>query len=370
MNASLRCPVRRVPADQRTSTTSCRGFTLVELLVVIAIIGILVALLLPAVQSARESARRTQCTSQVKNMTLGGLNHHDVTGHFPTGGWGWFWTGDPDRGFGKDQPGGWIYNLLPFIEETALHDLGSDGQPDVITSEQKAGAAQLIETPFTLITCPSRRGPEVHQISPPALADNFINADRPDLAGRADYAANSGTFHNQLNAGPPTLEATNFRWLADLYPDQLNGVSYQSSTISIAKITDGTSHTMLFGEKAHVPSAYLTGSFGGDNETWCTGFNNDLFRMMKGDPEITNPRDDGRFLAPISDGEAEALWVQSRQRESLVRIGYRFGSSHTAVFIVGLCDGSARGINYDTDPYVLRHLADRQDGNVIDGSEL
>src|SRR5580698_7987617 len=101
-----------------------RGFTLVELLVVIAIIGLLIALLLPAVQAAREAARRSQCVNNLKQMSLAWNNHVAATRFMPTGGWGWTWTGDADRGFGLSQPGGWTYNILPFMEESNLHDMG------------------------------------------------------------------------------------------------------------------------------------------------------------------------------------------------------------------------------------------------------
>src|SRR3989304_8096603 len=92
------------------------GFTLVELLVVIAIMGILVALLLPAIQSTREVARRLQCSNNLKQMGMGCLSHLNEQGHFPSGGWGWAWSGDPDRGFRGRQPGGWLFNILPYIE--------------------------------------------------------------------------------------------------------------------------------------------------------------------------------------------------------------------------------------------------------------
>ena len=104
------------------------GFTLVELLVVITIIGILIALLLPAVQAAREAVRIVQCQNHIKQLSLGCLDHESATGRFPTGGWGWAWTGDPDRGTDWRQPGGWIYNVLPDINTHVRLANRHDGQ--------------------------------------------------------------------------------------------------------------------------------------------------------------------------------------------------------------------------------------------------
>src|SRR5262245_26140759 len=101
------------------------AFTLVELLVVIAIIGVLVALLLPAVQAAREAARRMQCQNHLKQIGLAFHNHHDVFGHLPTGGWGWGWVGDPDSGPGIRQPGGWCFNILPYVEGKNIYDIAT-----------------------------------------------------------------------------------------------------------------------------------------------------------------------------------------------------------------------------------------------------
>ncbi|RIK70734.1 MAG: prepilin-type cleavage/methylation domain-containing protein, partial [Planctomycetota bacterium] len=135
------------------SRRSLHGFTLVELLVVIAIIGVLVALLLPAVQAARESARRAQCQNHLKQIGLAFNTHAGVHKIMPTGGWGGGWVGDPDRGYGRNQPGGWVFNILSFIEQQPLHDLGA-GQAD---AAKRAAFAKRDASTVDVLYCPSRR---------------------------------------------------------------------------------------------------------------------------------------------------------------------------------------------------------------------
>src|SRR4051812_33227138 len=178
------------PGKNHARQESRPAFTLVELLVVIAIIGILVALLLPAVQAAREAARRNQCKNNLKQISLACLNHLDTVKYFPSGGWAYNWLPDPNRGSGEDQPGSWIYNVLPYIEETAVHDLGKT--PVLTTSGALTTAAiQRLQTPLGEFICPSRR---TVQIFPGYfLSDTYMQTGMTTLAARglakSDYAA-------------------------------------------------------------------------------------------------------------------------------------------------------------------------------------
>src|SRR5271166_6218375 len=136
------------------------AFTLVELLVVIAIIGILIGLLLPAINAAREAGRRMQCRNNLKQLGLASLNHVNQQGFYPTGGWGWDWVGDANRGFTKEQPGGWTYNILPYLEYSWLHDVGM-GSPSG-SAEQMAAALQQTQTPIPHYHCPTRRACQLY----------------------------------------------------------------------------------------------------------------------------------------------------------------------------------------------------------------
>jgi prepilin-type N-terminal cleavage/methylation domain-containing protein len=110
--------------NQPASSPRCRGLTLVELLAVIAIIGLLVGLLMPALQSARESSRRTTCTGNLKTIATAALSHLEHIGTFPSGGWTSGGGVNASRGFNEEQGGGFLFNILPFMELESLRNLG------------------------------------------------------------------------------------------------------------------------------------------------------------------------------------------------------------------------------------------------------
>ncbi len=328
------------------------AFTIIEMLVVIAIIGVMVALLLPAVQATRETARRIQCTNNLKQLGLGVLQHVEVHQQYPTGGWGWHWVGDPDRGIGRRQTGGWFYNILPYIEENAVYLLPQDGDQFTITEKQKAGANTMIRTPMPLANCPSRR-PNIVFAKPDAGVFVAFNAADNDpahnVAARSDYAINAGDQDfDEYFPGPKTLGEgdTPLFWPAvhkayNIDINKCSGISFERSEIKPDQIRDGTTYTIMLGEKYLNPDHYLTGLKFYDNESLYTGFNNDNFRSA--------------FSPPTRDcpGLTDPLL---------------FGSNHPGLCNFTFCDGSVKGISYDVDATVFMNLGNRQDGHVIDES--
>jgi prepilin-type N-terminal cleavage/methylation domain-containing protein len=166
-----------------------RAFTLVELLVAIAIIATLLGLLLPAVQKVREAAARLQCANNCKQLALACHSYHDANGHLPSGGWGWLWLGDPSRGAGPRQPGGWAYQVLPFVEQDNLWRS--------LATDQGQVAANQIPAP-AVFRCPSRpRG-----AGPFDCRRWFFNYPTTTLptAARGDYAACAGSGWTSLDS--------------------------------------------------------------------------------------------------------------------------------------------------------------------------
>jgi prepilin-type N-terminal cleavage/methylation domain-containing protein/prepilin-type processing-associated H-X9-DG protein len=330
------------------------AFTLVELLVVITIIGILIALLLPAVQAAREAARQTQCGNNLKQMALGCLSHEQVQGFLPAGGWGWGWSGDPDRGFTNRQPGGWMFNILPYVEQEALHDLGLGGNV--------AGRVQTATTNLGIYACPTRRLPVLY---PYVNWSTYFNlSPRPAAVARSDYAANSGESITACYCGPGSLDAgdrmTPDQWcrsgLGSGYEDWNDkGVIWLHSACLLAEITDGTSNTVLAGEKYVCPDNYANGASGGDDQGWTIGYDIDVNRFV-GVVSRTSPPT-VTYLPPVEDTPGYESTTQ-------------FGSAHGSNFNMAMCDGSVRAVSYSIDPETFRRLGDRGDSLTIDDKSL
>ena len=315
----------------RRSTT---GFTLVELLVVIAIIGTLVGLLLPAVQSAREAGRATECRNRLRQLALGITQHADTRKHYPSAGWSWLWTGDPDRGSGESQPGSWCYSILPYMEETALHQLGSDGQPNVLSATQRQGTRKAAETPVPTFYCPTRRAAASQLV---VVYDAFrirpVNSDPYKQGGRTDFAMNAGSSRDDWNDFPYTWEEglAGSRF-ADM--SRMNGLAHQRSRIRPAEITDGLSHTYLVGEKHVDLPSMPTGGDAGDDQSFLYGDDLDTTRRT--------------YLPPTRTSNP------SNYRQ--------FGSAHPVVFGMAMADGSVHSIGYDIDSSLHTRLGSRNDG--------
>ena len=304
-----------------------RAHTLLELLVSIAIVGILFSLLLAAVQMAREAARQTHCRHNLSQLGVAMMTHHSTYGHFPSGGWGYLWVGDPDRGSGPRQPGGWIIPLLPYLEQGPSYTLGAGGD----TFTKKAGATQQMQLCQPIMTCPTRRACALY----PYVGRPPHNANWVAEVAKSDYAVNAGDVLCGMGSGPVSLlqgDHPNYGW-----PEvaRATGICYLRSRISFGEVSDGASNTYCIGEKYRTTEKNDMG----DDQSAYTGYDFDTFRWADASYQ---PKRDSAAPAPIG-----------------------FGSMHSGGCNFVFVDGSTRSISYQIAPEVHRRLGNRMDQMAV-----
>lgn len=324
---------------RRAMRRSPQGVTLLELLIVIALLGLLLQIMIPAVQASREAARRHVCRSHLRQIAMATQLHHDTYGHFPSAGWHYTWIGEPERGTGPEQPGSWIFNLLGFLEYQALRDAGKFQ----VDEDRMQAMADRCRTVLPLFHCPTRRDarayPQTWNRTPFTLNTSFT---RPlNWVAKTDYAANVGAGEavefDPDWAGPKSLaegDDPQFDW-----PDtqSFDGVIFGRSRVRLRQIRDGSSRTYLVGEKNVDQRLYQTGEDWGDNESLYSGFNNDHCRSALSPPQPDQPGRDYRNS---------------------------FGSAHGSLWQAAFCDASVRAIAFDIDLTAHRQLARRADGST------
>jgi prepilin-type N-terminal cleavage/methylation domain-containing protein/prepilin-type processing-associated H-X9-DG protein len=376
------------------------GFTLVELLVVIAIIGILVALLLPAIQAAREAARRIQCKDNLKNIGLAIHNHVDSLKVFPTGGQryvdigAWDVSNNIENGkpLGPDRQGiCWGYQILPYMEETATHS--------VLTQED------LQKIVVNIFACPSRRLPGTH----PNIRDGRL-VSVLDYAAAVPAGSTTGNLasrpqpYDMRLATPFTLasvQALALSWYGGKEVKQspncgklpkgdysnhdncvYDGVIVRcpwdydpgSSTpghpqgdfcigvpfpVKPAKITDGTSKTIMIAEKYVRSDEYDAGLYS-DDQGWSDGWDADSLRST-----AFTPINDSDPIGFATGTQLTDSYFVDRNSGSLSSGGIaiynvlHFGSAHASGINAVFADGSVHSINYDVDPFIFNALGTR-----------
>ncbi|NUQ64141.1 MAG: DUF1559 domain-containing protein [Pirellulales bacterium] len=302
------------------------GFTLVELLVVITIIGILISLLLPAVQAAREAGRRTDCENKLKQIGLALHLYHDVFAKFPPG---WLPAGNNDTSGGSSWA--WSVFIFPFVEQTALYDtLGVANSQAIVPLP---GDPRDLLRP--LYICPSDAGPERT-----AWFRRYVKSNYPGVNGTGADSDADGI--------PDGRVATAFQ-----DPDA-NGIFGLASAVGFQSVTDGTSNTFAVGEReSHKNLGAIWIRAIGMSPATTPGPNMDVvpeavagvcnaFKRLN----LPNPA----FIAPLA-GNSDAVG--------------NFSSLHPGGAQFLLCDGSVQFIAASIDLATYQYLANRHDGKVL-----
>lgn len=303
-------------------SASRAGFTIVELLVVIAIIGVLASLLIAGVQKAREMANRGRCTNNLRQIGAAVVGYNEVWKQLPSGGWGNDWVGDPSQDdfskkTNKSQTGGWIYNLLPHLEEQSLHD-----STDIVGR---------VGTPVALLNCPSRRkGGPFPSVPAGGITYKDTGSTLITLHARSDYAANCGDQNSNdltafgLAAGGPTTLADGMGTSGTLYPwpdtSALTGVCFVRSELRMGDVmSKGAGKVYFAGEKYLNPGSYDTGADAGDSKSMYAGYGTDNYRCSTNGPK----QDKGTTIDSKS-----------------------FGGPHVNTCNMLYCDGSVRPVPF------------------------
>ncbi len=344
-----------------------RGFTLVELLVVIAIIGILVALLLPAVNSAREQGRLTTCKNNLKQLSLASRAHETKLGFFPSGGWGSSWMGVATLGYGQNQPGGWIYQILPYMDNVPLHDLATGSG---------TAAAKVVSTTLGALYCPTRRAAKAYPLNNLPQYPNAISG--VSTGGRTDYAANGGSYFVANDSagiasgpGPSGTNTTGYTW-----PDltNFNGIVAVHSQITLADIPDNKDTTYLLGEKYMAPENYIMGNDPGNLYNAMSGDDVSLVRWsctncQNVTPSTTWTSSPAVPLVPAMDRIASNNPPQPPSGGAFKSYP-GFGSSHPAGWNAAFVGGNVQLVGWGIDPTTHVWMSTRNGHEVIDPTRM
>lgn len=337
------------PAVRRHS-----GFTLVELLVVIAIIGILVALLLPAVQAARESARRIQCTNHLKQLSLAVHNYISANKMFPSG-------MTQDVRVATDQFYGvtWIVSVLPYLEEQSTFDRWDldnlPGMSGVMDSAATSPAASQI----TAMLCPSDTPQQTTWRLPRATQSTGSTLALPGFYALTSYAGNHGSRNYHGNDAVP--DGVFFTTGEFARPNRREGKPFVQKPVKVSQVSDGLSKTVLVGEKLNfdpnfdaMPASNRSGLLISQWGMWgfVGGVKATGHVMRSGFTPINHS-------VPPSCVGSTGFGCQDTRLQG-------WGSAHPGGANLGFADGSVAFQNEDTSAIALQRLSTRDGGEVAE----